>query len=163
MTARTIVLIALLPLLGCSAQEAAQQRLIASMQTGLADVAKAQDERQQLIDDLYASRRRVLDGAFDQDVLQRPALDANWVIEHRKAYSLALEAMCRQQQSSALANQRMQENLLTIEDNLKKLTWLSELRENWTKPLGFPGSPPASGGTNVPGANLVTTPSTVQR
>ena len=36
--------------------------------------------------------RSRLDAAFDEDVAARPELDADWVIAHRKAYALAIDA-----------------------------------------------------------------------
>lgn len=36
--------------------------------------------------------RAKLDAAFDEDVASRGALDAEWVISHRKAYALAVDA-----------------------------------------------------------------------
>jgi hypothetical protein len=122
-------------LAGCAPQEQAQQQLIGRMQQGLGEIRQAQEDRQKLLEDLCTSRRRVLDAAFDQDVKQNGTLDAAWVIEHRKAYSMALEAMFRQEQASAAAHQRIQRNLQVIDENLSRLSWMSELRENWSKTL----------------------------
>ncbi len=132
---RRLIVTGLMLLCGCSQQEEAQRRMIGRMQIGLAEVRQAQDQRQQAMQELYAGRRRVLDAAFDQDVKQAAALDAAWVIDHRKAYSAALEAMCRQEQASTEAHARMRQNLQVIDEGLQRLGWMSELRENWGKAL----------------------------
>lgn len=124
-----IVLGALLAGAGCTAQEQAQQQLIGSMQAGLKDLGAAQEQRQQLVDELYGQRRRVLDEAFDQDVRNVATLERDWVVEHRRAYMLACEMVWKQQQISARAAEQMQQNLRTIGEGLAALAKVSQFRQ----------------------------------
>jgi hypothetical protein len=128
---RLAVMAAAALLAGCTAQEQAQQRLIGSMQSGLKELAAAQEQRQELVDGFYQQRRRVLDDAFDQDVRTVEMLEPQWVIEHRRAYMLACEALWKQQQASARAGEQMQQNLRTISEGLSALSAVSRMREQW--------------------------------
>lgn len=126
---KTIVILAAALLAGCTAQEQAQQQLIGGMQSGLKEIATAQQQRQELLDSFYTRRQRDLDDAFDQDVRGRAALDAEWVIEHRRAYLLGCESLWKQQQASALAGEQLQRNLRTIDEGLSALAAMSRMRQ----------------------------------
>lgn len=130
MKAFVIVVVGLVA--GCSSSEVAQQNLIAQLDHGLETVQQSNADRQQLLDSLYAQQRRQLDAAFDADVLNAAALDAQWVIEHRQAYALALDGMWERQLASQMANARSADNLQVIREGLLKLRWMSELRQKWS-------------------------------
>lgn len=116
---------------GCARQELAQQALITQMSAGLKDLRAFSDQRQQLVDSYYANQRRSLDDAFDLDFKDAPALDPAWVIEHRKAYIAAMEALFLARLASQAAHQQALTNFTTLDDALGKLRWLSELRQNF--------------------------------
>jgi hypothetical protein len=116
---------------GCSSAELAQQNLIDQLDSGIRNVEQSSADRQQLLDALYAQQRHHLDAAFDADVLASRSLDAQWVIEHRQAYALALESIWQQQVASQSAHARVAENLQTIHEGLMRLRWMSQLRQKW--------------------------------
>jgi hypothetical protein len=117
---------------GCSSSEIAQRNLIDQLDRGIQNVQQGAADRQQLLDALYAQQRHHLDAAFDADVLASKSRDAQWMIEHRQAYTLALESIWQQQLASQSAHARTAENLQTIHEGLLKLRWMSELRQKWS-------------------------------
>ncbi len=126
---------ALLLVCGCSTQEKAQQQLIMQLQAGIDQVAQHCEQRQELIEQGYRQKREMLDRAFDADVLARQQIDAQWVVEHRKAYAAGMEAIWSAQQASRLAHERAMANLAAISEAMQRLRWMSEMREGWGKAL----------------------------
>src|SRR5512133_3068788 len=107
-------------LCGCSQQEQAQRALMERMDGGLMELSQWQGERQEVLEDFYRQRRGMLDDAFDADVKSPVALplEPEWVIEHRKAYVAALEAMWKQESASAQANAQADRNLEALRHGL---------------------------------------------
>ena len=119
---------------GCGA-ETAQRELIRQAQLGVGQIRAAQQSRGLVLASLFDARRRRLDDAFDHDISARPLLDVAWVIDHRKAYVVALEAMLKQQAASTQADQTTGRDLDAVNLVLKKLSWMSQVRENWLNML----------------------------
>jgi hypothetical protein len=60
-------------------------------------VAASDAQRDQAGIDLAKLRRQRLDEAFDEDARMRDSIDADWVIEARRAYAVALDAYAKTQ------------------------------------------------------------------
>lgn len=120
---------------GCAQSESAQQALLGLAAKAVGQVRQEETQRQQVMLGLFAGRRQRLDEGFDQDVLGRANLDGPWVIEHRKAYVAALEAMLQQQTATRQGQETTLRNLEAIDLALEKLTWFSAIRANWTEVL----------------------------
>lgn len=121
----------LIALVGCTSQELAQQGLIRQMDGGLEEIRAAADQRQRLLEELYAGRRQRLDEAFDADVHQRQELEGAWVIEHRRAYRAALEGLWQQEQASREAHLGTRQNLEAVREGLRQLEMISRQRKQW--------------------------------
>lgn len=118
-----------IPLLltGCAPYTDAQLALITQARRGLELIEASHDERAQLIDHYHRLQRRNLDDAFDDDVRERASLDSAWVIEHRRAYATALDALAEQQAASREAAAATAGNLRAIEQSLERLESLVSL------------------------------------
>ncbi len=117
-------------LAGCGRYIEAQVSLTQQARRGLEFVRDAQTQRAQLIDQYHESQVKRLDDAFDADVVARPQLTADWVLEHRKAYTAALQALAKMHAASVNAQAAAARNLEAIDSALGKLMTLqaAELR-----------------------------------
>lgn len=88
-----ISILSALLLCGCSSFVNVKSQLVTQASRAIDAIEAGTIERSRLLDASSALERRRLDAAFDLDVRQRPALDAAWVIEHRKAYAIGLDAL----------------------------------------------------------------------
>ena len=82
---------------GCDSFAGAQLQLVQQARKGLELENQNAAERGEFVSRYYAIQRDRLDAAFDADVRQSNSLSRDWVIEHRKAYSAAVDAINRQQ------------------------------------------------------------------
>lgn len=121
------VLILFVLLGGCTPYTDAQLALITQARRGLELVDQAQYERAQLIERYHQLLRQTLDDAFDDDVRERGALDPAWVIEHRRAYAAALDALAAQRIASRDAHAATAANLHAIAQSLDRLESLTSL------------------------------------
>jgi len=109
---------------GCAPWTTAQLELVTQARRGVTNVQKRSEERAVTARELGTLRRQRLNEAFDQDVREKQSIEAAWVIEHRKAYSAALDAYARQQageDAAALAEKR---DLQAVDAALQRLAWL---------------------------------------
>lgn len=77
---------------GCASYTQSKIDLAAQAQQGVAQVREHLDASRLQTHAASDALRSRLDAAFDEDVAARPELDAAWVIAHRKAYALAIDA-----------------------------------------------------------------------
>ncbi|MCS7034254.1 MAG: hypothetical protein NZ561_09700 [Phycisphaerae bacterium] len=119
---------------GCTPYLQIKSDLVYQARQGVQHVRESLEARQQLIEQLQAAQRQRLDQAFDADVRQRASLEAAWVIQARRAYAAAIDALHRQQQESRRAHQRTIDNLAAIESALHQLALLQEIEQR----LSFP-------------------------
>lgn len=124
---RTISLLTML-LSGCAPYFDAQSALVIQTRKGLDRLEHSLGEKSQLVSAFHDSRRRQLDDAFDQDVRERSDLSAEWVIEHRRAYSAALDALAGARASSAEAGESDRRTILAMRAALERLEWLQSLQ-----------------------------------
>lgn len=123
---RFTVFILLLPA-GCAPYTDAQIALITQARRGLDLIEQSQSERGRLIADYHQLQRHQIDDAFDDDVHQRESLDPEWVIEHRRAYAAALDALGAQRIASRDADAAAVANLHAIEQSLDRIESLVSL------------------------------------
>jgi hypothetical protein len=117
---------------GCAAYTDTQMRLVEQARSGLALCREAQDQRSQLVEQFHQLQRKRLDEAFDEDVKARDGLAADWVIEHRRAYAAALEAMGTQREASHKAEEAAKRNLTDIDRLLEQLLMLQGIQKKLT-------------------------------
>ena len=116
---------------GCSAWNDAQIGLTTQARRGVVNLVKRSDARQQASLELSKLRRQRLDDAFDQDVRERRAFDADWIIQHRKAYAAGLDAYARQQSAEEAAIQSEKRDLAAIDAALERLLWLQSIQSKF--------------------------------
>jgi hypothetical protein len=118
---RWILVWPLVMVCGCSAYTQTQMRLVEEARRGLLLTRCAQEERAVLVERLHELERRRLDEAFDADVRSQRALEADWVIEARRAYAAAMDALANQRQASREAQAAAQRNLDDIDAALERV------------------------------------------
>ena len=106
---------------GCNRFTDAQARLIEQAQRGLELEKQSAAQRAEFVRSYHQMQRDRLDAAFDADVRQTNLLSRDWVIEHRKAYAAAVDAMHRQQNASEQADATAARNLAAIGAALDRL------------------------------------------
>ncbi|HEX2973367.1 MAG TPA: hypothetical protein VHP11_13615, partial [Tepidisphaeraceae bacterium] len=112
---------------GCTYTET-QMRLVDQVKRGVDLCRQAQAERSQLITQYQQMQRERLEAAFDADVRQQPSLSADWVIEHRRAYTIALDGLARQQMASTAAETTTARNLNAMDEALERIRFLQSLQ-----------------------------------
>jgi len=123
---RTLLLLPFL-LAGCAPYADAQLALITQARRGLQRVEAAQAERAKLVEQYHRLQRVSLDQAFDDDVREREVLDPAWVIDHRRAYAAAVDALWTQQIASRDAEAAAAANLRAADQALQRLERLVSL------------------------------------
>jgi ribosome-associated translation inhibitor RaiA len=124
---RTTTLLMLL-MSGCAPYFEAQSALLIQTRKGIDKLERSLDEKSQFVRAYHETRREQLDEAFDQDVRQRPQLTADWVIEHRRAYSSALDAITTARSASIQANESDVRTLAAIRAAIDRIEWLQSLQ-----------------------------------
>jgi hypothetical protein len=117
----------LLGMSGCAQWNDAQLGLLTQARKGVANVTKRDEQRAAAITELASLRRQRLDEAFDQDVRERPTLDADWVIAHRKAYAVGLDAYAQAQAAEEANELAEKRDLAAIDAALVRLQWLNSI------------------------------------
>jgi hypothetical protein len=115
---------------GCTAYTKTEIDLTSQAAKGLTLVRQSQVDHAALATRLNDLQRKRLDDAFDEDVRQSSDLSPDWVIDHRKAYAVGLDALNAQKAASVSAAVTMSSNLDTIETVLQQLLRLQQARLN---------------------------------
>lgn len=113
---------------GCSGFGEAQMHLVEQARRGLDITRTVQTDHAQIISQLYQLQQQRLADGFDADVRQQTALSADWIVEHRKAYTVALTALERQRAISAEADTAALRNLAAVDTALQRLLVLQSLQ-----------------------------------
>jgi hypothetical protein len=113
---------------GCSGFGEAQMYLVEQARRGLDITRTVQTDHAQIVSQLYQLQQQRLADGFDADVRQQTALSADWIVEHRKAYAVALTALERQRAISAEAETAAQRNLAAVDAALQRLLVLQSLQ-----------------------------------
>ena len=131
---RTIVLlIPLLLLAGCQPYVQAQMDLVEQARRGVELARASQEQSRGAIEQLHDIQRKQLDDAFDADVRGRGSLDIPWIIAHRKAYALGLDALARERQAAENAHAAALRNLAATDAALEQFAWLQSLQLKWLR------------------------------
>ena len=131
MKALLLIILALPAVAGCAPFTQAQIDLVNQARHGIAMVAEHDAARDRSIDELASLRRQRLDEAFDQDVRERARndpLDAEWVIEARRAYAVALDAYGKAQASDSRVAAERRRTLAAIDAALGRVQWLQSIQ-----------------------------------
>jgi hypothetical protein len=129
----TAVLLILLAA-GCSRYTQAQIDLVTQARHGVSLCQESQNQHRQWVDRAHQLMRDRLDAAFDADVRQRDGdVPPDWIIEHRRAYSAALDALDEQRLASARADEVEKSNLQSIDRALVKLDELQKSQSKLAK------------------------------
>jgi len=128
---------------GCRTWVESQALLTDQARRGVELCRAANAGHRQVVAQLHQLQRGRLDGAFDADVRDQPALAADWVVEHRKAYAAALDALHAAQQSSLAAVAAEGENLNAVDAALVRLRHLQQIQTSVLDALPAPAAGPA--------------------
>lgn len=112
---------------GCAPYVQSQVDLIEQSRKGVAMISQSLDAQAKTIDQFQQRQRTMIDDAFDTDVREQTSLDADWIIDHRIAYGMALDALNESRHQSQLSHQQDQRTLEAIQLALQKLEWLITL------------------------------------
>lgn len=126
----TLILIAASFAGGCAPYAQVHSQLVDQAARGVAALEQSLEQKSQIVAQHHALRRQQLDVAFDADVSQRdPAhLSAGWVIEHRRAYAAALDALAAARAASVQAGEADRRNAQATREALDRLRWLLSLQ-----------------------------------
>ncbi len=123
--------IPLVLLAGCAKWAAVQADLIDQASRGVEITGRSMEGKGTLIEKEYQDRRRRLDRAFDADVAGRQQLTDEWVIDARRAYGAALDAL-NDGRDIELANDAIdRKNLQAVRDALASLRRLQLIQSQW--------------------------------
>ena len=106
---------------GCAPYVAVQSRLVEQTQRGVGALEQSLEQKSQIVAKYHSIQRQRLDDAFDADVRNRPQLDPDWVIDHRRAYATALDALAASQFQSTRAAEVDARNAAAVRDALETL------------------------------------------
>ena len=115
---------------GCAPHAQVQSQLVDQAWRGVAALEQSLEQKSQIVAQHHALRRQQLDAAFDADVAQRDPskLGARWVIEHRRAYAAALDALSAARTASVQADEADRRNAQATLEALDRLRWLQSLQ-----------------------------------
>jgi hypothetical protein len=118
---------------GCAPLMSAQSDLLASARRGIDLAQSNRAGTGQVYEQLARLKRQRLDDAFDADVRDRGDGDitADWVIDHRTAYAVALEAYAKQQAELNTSEDVARRNLQAVDAALERLQWLQSVQNRW--------------------------------
>jgi hypothetical protein len=125
-----LILIAASLASGCAPYAHVQSQLVDQAARGVAALEQSLEQKSQIVAQHHALRRQQLDAAFDADVSQRDPskLGAGWVIEHRRAYAAALDALSAARLASVQADEADRRNAQATLEALDRLRWLQSLQ-----------------------------------
>ncbi|MEM8873116.1 MAG: hypothetical protein AAGD32_02550, partial [Planctomycetota bacterium] len=117
---------------GCGTWTDAQVGLVDQAKRGTELLAESNAERSIRLRAELHLRRAALDAAFDADVrdasVRDAELDADWVIAHRQAYAIGLDALHKRQLEEATAADTDRRNARAALAALDRLAWLLDLQ-----------------------------------
>lgn len=119
---------------GCAPYTTVQIQLVEQTRRGVTQIKQSLDQKSQIVHEYHAIQRKRLDDAFDLDVRQRSSLDPDWVIEHRRAYSAALDALNAAKIRSLEADESDHRTIEAVRAALDRLEWLQSLQLRLTSP-----------------------------
>jgi flagellar motility protein MotE (MotC chaperone) len=125
----------LMGMAGCDSLLTAQLQLAQESQKGVALCRQAVTQRSALVGRLFEVERQRLDEAFDEDVRQQPDFTVEWILEHRRAYAAALDAIARQRAASEKTQETAARNLDAMDEALSRLIRIQRAQSELTRRL----------------------------
>lgn len=121
---------------GCSHYTQVQHDLVTQARRGVALATESQSNNASAVSELARLRRQRLDAAFDADVVdQGQDLNADWVVEARKAYGAVLDAYAKEQAATAKAQNAARRNLHDVDAALARVQSLQSTQLKLTQPI----------------------------
>ncbi len=122
--------------LGCSNYTQVQMDLVTQARRGVALAAQTQINQSASVAELARMRRQRLDAAFDADVIDQGVdLNAEWVIEARKAYGTVLDAYAKERSATTQAEAAARRNLDDIDAALARVQSLQATQLKLSQPI----------------------------
>jgi hypothetical protein len=113
---------------GCNTFTSAQLQLVQQARRGLEFQNQNASQQADFVSKYYLLQRDRLDAAFDADVRETNLLSPDWVIEHRKVYAAAVEAINRQQNIAVENEATAARNCAAIDLALQRLESLFSIQ-----------------------------------
>jgi hypothetical protein len=115
-------------LIGCVPYTKTEIALAEQARKGLTILRAVHADHTALAGRLTELQRKRLDEAFDADVRDARELSADWIVEHRKAYSAGVDALNTQKAASTSAASAAARNVDAAEAALAELQRLQNAR-----------------------------------
>jgi hypothetical protein len=122
------LLLCILLLSGCAPYTQVQIQLVEQTRRGLKQVESSLESKSQIVREYHELQRKRLDDAFDADVRQHDPLDPDWVIEHRRAYAAAIDALHSATIASLEADESNHRTIEAMRAALDRLEYLQALQ-----------------------------------
>ncbi len=132
---KKFMLLVICAITGCAPMIEAEIGLIDQSRKGVAMVSDSVAARREMIRALLQKDRAALDAAFDEDVIEQSEIDSSWVIEARRAYAVALDALVRRDEAADRSIDADLDNLNAIDDALIELERLNQQQAQWFQRL----------------------------
>ena len=118
---------------GCAPYVEVQSQLVEQSSRGVAALGQSLEQKSQIVARYHAAQRERHDDAFDEDVRRRDAshLPADWDIEPRRAYAVAVDALTAARFASVQADEINRRNAQATRDALERLRWLQSIQVRW--------------------------------
>ena len=127
---------------GCASYTAAQVQLAHQARKGVAIWNARETQRDDEVKCTYAAKRQALDDAFDKDVHQQTGpIDAQWVIESRRAYAAGLASIQQQESAALSANAAAKSDAAATDAALAKLLRLLSIQSELETMIEKGGQP----------------------
>ena len=127
---RYVIVLLVVTLAGCAVNDA-RLKLAGGVWAGLDLCDQAIRDRDDLLASAQDSQRRRLDQAFDADVRQQTLLSADWVIEHRRIYSSALDALADQRDELARRSAADEANIAATRAAVERIKQFAAMQRSW--------------------------------
>jgi hypothetical protein len=122
---------------GCNTFADAQLQLLQQARLGIELQQQSAAQRGEFVAGYYQLQRNRLDTAFDADVRETDLLSKDWVIEHRKAYAAALDAINHQQNITTASEATAAQNRAAVDVALQRLESLISIQSRlWPSERG---------------------------
>ena len=119
-------------LAGCRAYTGAEVALVEQARKGVALASGREAGHRELLDQLTKAERQRLDAAFDADVRGEGTITADWVIESRRAYEAALDAIEKRRAAAEGAGDVAKSNLEATDRALERLRWMLSVQGQYS-------------------------------
>lgn len=121
---------------GCSNYTQVQLDLVTQARRGVAIAVQSQQNHSLASAELARIRRQRLDDAFDADVIDQGAdIQAEWVIEARKAYAAVLDAYAKERTATTQAEAAARRNLRDVDEALARVQSLQAVQLKLGRPV----------------------------